>query len=62
MTPDFSFKLGQLIGSLQDFLLRVELGQENQGDIDRIKTLTKDVQKKFYNQTLEEDNEEDLFD
>jgi hypothetical protein len=48
MNTELAFKLGQLIGALQDFLVRVQTKEYIQEDIDRIRTLTKDVSKKFF--------------
>lgn len=48
MTPEFCLKLGVLLGSIDEFCLRVEANDVEQPDIDRIKSLAKDVQKKFF--------------
>jgi hypothetical protein len=48
MSPEFAYKLGLLLGSLNDFMIRVEDGTLEKGDVDRIRTLMLDVQKKFF--------------
>jgi hypothetical protein len=45
---EFAFKLGVLLGTLDDFLIRVAEGNQQQGDIDRIKTFVKQVKIAFY--------------
>ena len=48
MSPEFALKLGILLGSLTDFLYRVEDKTIVDGDVDRIKNLAADVTKKFF--------------
>ena len=59
MTPQFTFKLGMLLGTLDDYLVRVEDGTFTQGDTDRVRCFVKDVKKQFFAmQTTLESKEE----
>lgn len=48
MNPQLAFKLGHLLGAMKDFLERVEEEHVAQSDIDRIRSLSDDVAKKFF--------------
>jgi len=54
----FNFKLGMLLGTLDDFLLRVRAGEQTDGDIDRVDGLKVDLKKRFFELQSEDDSDE----
>jgi len=50
MTPEFTMKLGILLGTLDTFLTRVDDETVEVSDIDRMREIAKDVKKKFFEQ------------
>lgn len=51
MSPEFTMKLGILLGTLDAFLDRVDERTIEDSEVDRIRELAKDVKKKFFAQT-----------